>query len=75
MATKKKKISRKKATVIPPAQTGKDALLLLTEVAEICRVPIGSVRGWIRDKRLRSIRPGRRVMVRRYELDRFLEDS
>ena len=46
--------------------------LLLDEVARECRAPIASVRYWIASGRLRSIRPGRRRLVSRDELDRFL---
>jgi excisionase family DNA binding protein len=47
-------------------------LLLLEEVARECRAPLASVRHWIASGRLRSIRPGRRRLVRREDLDRFL---
>jgi excisionase family DNA binding protein len=46
--------------------------LLLEEVARECRAPVASVRYWIASGRLRSIRPGRRRLVSRDELDRFL---
>ena len=49
-----------------------DDLLYLPEVAEHCRTPISSVRHWVRTGRLLSIRPGRRRMVRRSDLERFL---
>ena len=47
-------------------------LLLLPEVAEICRTSVNSVREWIRAGKLRAIRPGRRVLVRRADLDVLL---
>jgi excisionase family DNA binding protein len=47
--------------------------LLLDEVAHECRAPIASVRYWIASGRLRSVRPGRRRLVSREELDRFLQ--
>lgn len=46
--------------------------LLLSEVAEIARTSIDSVRGWLRSGRLPSVKPGRRRLVRRAELERFL---
>jgi excisionase family DNA binding protein len=46
--------------------------LLLHEVARECRAPLASVRHWIATGRLRSIRPGRRRLVLREDLDRFL---
>lgn len=44
----------------------------LDEVAEICRASLGSVRFWVRTGKLESVRPGRRRLVRRADLDRFL---
>lgn len=48
------------------------ALLTLEEAAAIARAPIGSVRHWIATKRLPSVRPGRRRLVRRADLARLL---
>ncbi len=50
-------------------------LLFLEEVAELMRVPVSSVRYWIRKGRLQSLKPGRRVLVRRTELQDFLARS
>jgi excisionase family DNA binding protein len=50
-----------------------DELLFLEEVAERCRAPLSSVRHWVRTRKLPSIRPGRRRMVRRSDLERFLQ--
>ena len=47
-------------------------LLLLEEVARELRAPISSVRHWIATGKLKSVRPGRRRLVRREDLDRFL---
>jgi excisionase family DNA binding protein len=47
-------------------------LLLIEEVADACRASVGTVRHWIRTNRLPSIRPGRRRLVRRADLERFL---
>ena len=46
--------------------------LLLEEVARECRAPLASVRHWIATGRLPSIRPGRRRLVSRADLDQFL---
>lgn len=48
-------------------------LLLLGEAAEVARVSVDTLRFWIRTKRLKSVRPGRRRMVRRDELEAFLQ--
>jgi excisionase family DNA binding protein len=50
-------------------------LLVLEEVAAVMRVPVSSVRYWIRKGRLQSLKPGRRVLVRRTELQDFLTRS
>ena len=50
-------------------------LLFLEEVAALMRVPVSSVRYWIRKGRLQSLKPGRRVLVRRTELQEFLARS
>jgi len=48
-------------------------LLLIEEVAQIARVSVETVRFWLRNpKRLPSIRPGRRRMIRREHLEAFL---
>ena len=46
--------------------------LLLDEVARECRASVASVRYWIASGRLRSVRPGRRRLVSREDLDRFI---
>jgi excisionase family DNA binding protein len=46
--------------------------LLLTECAEHARVAVSTIRYWITTGKLRSVRPGRRRMVRRDDLDAFL---
>ncbi len=46
--------------------------LLLSEVAEIARTSVDSVRSWVRSGRLRSVKPGRRRLIRREELEKFL---
>ncbi len=47
-------------------------LLQLEEVAKLARVSVSTVRHWIKTGRLASIRPGRRRLVWRDELTRFL---
>ncbi|MBK8169660.1 MAG: helix-turn-helix domain-containing protein [Sandaracinaceae bacterium] len=55
------------------AQTTKlPALLTLSECAEIARAPLSSVRYWVSQGRLRSVRPGRLRLVRRADLALFL---
>jgi excisionase family DNA binding protein len=46
--------------------------LLLSEVAQIARTSVDSVRGWVRSGRLRSVKPGRRRLIRREDLEQFL---
>jgi excisionase family DNA binding protein len=48
------------------------ALLLLEEVARELRVSVSTVRHWIAVGKLPSVRPGRRRMVRRLELEAFV---
>ena len=49
-----------------------NTLLRLEEVAAEARAPLSSVRYWISSGRLPSVRPGRRRLVRRIDLDAFL---
>ena len=50
----------------------RDEWLLIHEVAKIARVSPDTVRFWIKKGRLRSVRPGRRRLVRRDVLEAFL---
>jgi excisionase family DNA binding protein len=50
-------------------------LLLIPEVARIARVSEETVRFWIKRRRLPSLRPGRRRLVRRDVLEAFLAAS
>jgi excisionase family DNA binding protein len=50
-------------------------LLFLEEVAELTRARMSCVRFWVRTGKLPSLRPGRRVMVRRSALEKFLSNS
>lgn len=51
-----------------------EQLLLLTEVARICRAPLSSVRHWVASGKLRSLRPARRRLVRKRDLDEFINN-
>lgn len=46
--------------------------LLLDEVAATARASVDTVRRWIRSGQLPSVKPGRRRLVRRGDLERFL---
>lgn len=50
-------------------------LLFLGEVAVVSRAKLETVRFWIKQGKLRSIRPGRRRLVRREDLEAFLAGS
>lgn len=50
-------------------------LLILEEVAELTRAKLETVRFWIKQGKLRSIRPGRRRLVRRQDLEAFLANE
>lgn len=52
--------------------SGTSDYLFLPAVAEICGVSLDTVRHWIQSGSLPSVRPGRRRMVPRDELERFL---
>jgi excisionase family DNA binding protein len=52
-----------------------DPLLLVEEVASLARASVGTVRHWIATGKIASLRPGRRVLVRRSELERFIAKS
>jgi excisionase family DNA binding protein len=49
-----------------------NAYLLLEEVADETRTPLSTVRQWIAQGRLPSVRPGRRRLVKRADLDAFM---
>lgn len=46
--------------------------LLVTEIAELARAPVHSVRAWLRSGRLPSVKPGRRRLLRRVDFDAFM---
>jgi excisionase family DNA binding protein len=39
------------------------------------RVPVDTIRSWIRSKRLPAYKPGKTYLVRREDLEQFLRDS
>jgi len=47
--------------------------MLIAEVAREARVSISSVRHWLHVGKLPFVRPGRRVMVRRENFERFID--
>lgn len=49
--------------------------MLIEEAARIARVSSATLRYWIATKGLRSVRPGRRRMVREDDLNAFLESN
>lgn len=49
-------------------------LLTLGEVATMCRTVISTARWWVHIGKLKSIKVGRRRLVRRVDLDAFLAD-
>lgn len=67
----KTKVSRKMIDLTGPLPEW----LFIEEIAALCRTNTGTVREWIKKGKLASSRPGRRRMVRRDELERFLEPS
>ncbi len=47
-------------------------IYLLTDVARICLASISTVRHWVALGKLKSIKPGRRRLVLRQDLEAFL---
>ena len=48
--------------------------LSVEDIAKELNVPLDTVRGWIRNKRLPAYRPGREYRVKREDLVKFLEN-
>jgi len=48
--------------------------LSVEDIAKELNVPIKTVQGWIRNKKLVAYRPGREYRVKREDLDKFLEE-
>jgi excisionase family DNA binding protein len=51
--------------------------LTVEDVYEILgkRVPMDTIRSWIRTKRLPAYKPGRTYLVKREDLDKFIRES
>jgi len=49
--------------------------LTVEDIAEEIKVPVDTVRFWIRTKRLKAYKPGREYRVKREDLTRFIEES
>lgn len=54
------------------SETPGDPLLLIPEAAAYARASVPTVRDWIASGRLQAYRPGRRVLIRRSDLDAFI---
>ncbi len=54
-----------------------DDWLTIQDVYEILgkKVPLDTIRSWIRSKRLPAYKPGRTYLVKREDLEKFLRDS
>ena len=63
------------AQACPQMSNANETYLLVEEVAALTRTPISSVRGWLAAGRLPYARPGRRVLIKRSDLDAFLRAS
>jgi excisionase family DNA binding protein len=50
-------------------------LMLVEEVAHELRTPVATVRWWIHTGKLKATRPGRRLLVRRSEVERLLASA
>ncbi len=49
--------------------------LTVEDIAEELKVPLDTVRGWIRRKELKAYRPGREYRIKREDLDKFINES
>lgn len=49
------------------------ALLTVFEAAQAARVPVSSMREWIAKERIPSRKPGKRVLIRRFDLAVFMD--
>jgi excisionase family DNA binding protein len=50
-------------------------LLDVTETAELCRLKVSTIRRWVANRRLTSIKLGRRVLFRRRDIEALIERS
>lgn len=57
--------------------TGETDWLTVEDIYEVLgkRVPMDTIRSWIRTKRLPAYKPGRAYLVKREDLDKFIQDS
>ena len=63
----------KKSTASTAARYPAPALMTIFEAAQAARVPVSSMREWIAKARIPSRKPGKRVLVRRFDLAVFLD--
>jgi excisionase family DNA binding protein len=49
--------------------------LTVEDVSAELGVPVETVRSWIRNKKLPAYKPGKHYLIKREDLDKFLEDS
>ena len=49
--------------------------LSVSEVAQELNVSIFTIRSWLRQNRLQYLKLGKRVLIRREDLDRFVEKA
>jgi excisionase family DNA binding protein len=49
--------------------------LTLAEVSQELRVPVSSIRKWIYAGKLKTVKPGKLLMVSRLELERFIQQA
>ena len=60
---------------MPVMEQPKTEYLTVEEIAALLGEKETSVRDWIRNKRLPAYKFGRRLKVRRQDLEKFIEDS
>ena len=56
--------------------TGETDWLTVEDIYEVLgkRVPMDTIRSWIRTKRLPAYKPGRAYLVKREDLNKFIQD-
>lgn len=57
--------------------TGGDEWLTIQDIYELLdkKIPVDTIRSWIRSKRLAAYKPARTYLVKREDLEKFLRDS
>jgi excisionase family DNA binding protein len=53
--------------------TGDGVLLSVTEAAELCHLKASTIRRWILNRRLPFVKLGRRVLLRRNDIEALIE--